>query len=60
MEIQNMAFVVKGGAETKCKIRFIYVGFNCKTKKVGNKWREHCAIKRGGGRGLRRQMANVI
>ena len=21
--------------ETKCKIRFIYVGFNCKRKKVG-------------------------
>ena len=38
--------------ETKCKIRFIYVGFNCKRKKVGEKCLEICAIKGGGGRRL--------
>ena len=34
--------------ETKCKIRFIYEGFNCNRKKWGKKWMD---IK-GGGRGL--------
>ena len=35
--------------ETKCKTRFIYVGFNCKRKKSGvKKWMEICAIKGGG------------
>ena len=38
---------------TKCKIRFIYVGFSCKRKKC----LEICAIKGGGGRRL---MANTI
>ena len=33
----------------KCKIRFIYLGFNCKRKKVGEKCLEICAIKGGGG-----------
>ena len=35
--------------ETKCKIRFIYVGFNCKRKKVGwkNVWK--FVPLRGGG-----------
>ena len=32
----------------KCKIRFIYVGFNCKRKKGGKKCLEICAIKGGG------------
>ena len=41
----------------KCKIRFIYVGFNCKRKKWGKKCLEICAIK-GGGVG--RLMANTI
>ena len=40
----------------KCKIRFIYVGFNCKRKKWGKKCLV-CAIKGGGGRRL---MANAI
>ena len=31
----------------KCKIRFIYVGFNCKRKKWGKKCLEICAIKGG-------------
>ena len=44
----------------KCKIRFIYVGFNWKRKKGGVKKRlEICAIKGGGGRGGR-LMANTI
>ena len=33
----------------KCKIRFIYVGFNCKRKKWSKKCLEICAIKGGGG-----------
>ena len=33
----------------KCKIRFIYVGFNCKRKKWGKKMSGNFAIK-GGGR----------
>ena len=37
--------------ETKCKIRFIYVRFNCKRKKVDKKWLEIMSIKRGGGGG---------
>ena len=42
----------------KCKICFIYVGFNCKRKKGGvKKCLEICAIKGGGGRRL---MANNI
>ena len=44
--------------ETKCKIRFIYVGFNCKRKKSGvKKCLEICAIKGGGAGPL---MANAI
>ena len=39
---------------TKYKIRFIYVGFNCKRKK---KWIEICAIKGGG---FRRLLVNAI
>ena len=41
----------------KCKIRFIYVGFNCKRKKVGKKnvWK-FCHS----GWGVRRLMANAI
>ena len=35
--------------ETKWKIRFIYIRFNCKRKKVGLKWMEIMSIK--GGRG---------
>ena len=31
--------------ETKCKIRFIYVGFNCKRKK----WDKKMSGKEGGG-----------
>ena len=43
----------------KCKIRFIYVGFNCKRKKSGvKKCLEICAIKGGGGVGP--LMANAI
>ena len=34
----------------KCKIRFIYVGFNCKRKKWGKKMSGNFAIKGGGGR----------
>ena len=34
--------------ETKCKIRFIYVGFNCKTKSGIKNLREMCANKGGG------------
>ena len=34
---------------TKCKIHFIYVGFNCKRKKWGKKCLEIMSIK--GGRG---------
>ena len=42
----------------KCKIRFIYVGFNCKRKKSGvKKCLEICAIN-GGGVG--RLIANTI
>ena len=43
----------------KCKIRFIYVGFNCKRKKSGvkNVWK--FVPLRGGGGG-RRLMANAI
>ena len=41
----------------KCKIRFIYVGFNCKRKKWGKKMSGNFAIK-GGGVG--RLMANAI
>ena len=33
---------------TKCKIRFIYVGFNCKWKKWGKKMSGNFAIKGGG------------
>ena len=44
--------------ETKCKIRFIYVGFNNKRKKSGVKKNlEICAIKGGGVGPL---MANAI
>ena len=35
--------------ETKCKIRFIYVGFNCKRQKWGKKCLEIMTIKGGGG-----------
>ena len=41
--------------ETKCEIRFMYVGFKCKGKK---QWMEISAIKGGGG--FRRLMANAI
>ena len=42
----------------KCKIRFIYVGFNCKRKKGGEKnvWK-FVPLRGGGGRRL---MANTI
>ena len=43
--------------EIKCKIRLIYVRFNCKRKKR-KKWMEISAIK--GGEGVRRLMANAI
>ena len=36
--------------ETKCKIRIIYVRFNCKRKKWGKKWMEIMSIKRGNGK----------
>ena len=35
--------------ETKCKIRFIYVGFNCKRQKWGKKCLEIMTIKGGEG-----------
>ena len=38
--------------ETKCKIRFIYVRFDCKRKKWGGgggEWMEIMSLKRGGG-----------
>ena len=35
--------------ETKCKIRFIYVGFNCKRQKWGKKCLEIMTIKGGAG-----------
>ena len=35
--------------DTKCKILFIYVGFNCKRKKWGKKRKEISAIKGRGG-----------
>ena len=38
--------------ETKCKIRFIYVGFNCKRKKWGKKCLEIMTIKGGRAVGL--------
>ena len=41
--------------ETKCKIRFVYVRFNCKRKKWGKKWMEICAIEGGSD-----AMANAI
>ena len=41
----------------KCKIRFIYVGFNCKRKKWGKKMSENLCHQ-GGGVG--RLMANAI
>ena len=41
----------------KCKIRFIYVGFNCKRKKWGKKMSGNFAIKGGGVGPL---MANAI
>ena len=34
----------------KCKIRFIYVGFNCKRKKWGKKMSENLCHQGGGGR----------
>ena len=37
--------------ETKCKIRFIYVGFNCKRQKRGKKCLEIMTIKGGSGAG---------
>ena len=37
--------------ETKCKIRFIYVGFNCKRQKWGKKCLEIMTIKGGSGAG---------
>ena len=37
--------------ETKCKIRFIYVGFNCKRQKWGKKCLEIMTIKGGGAGG---------
>ena len=45
--------------ETKCKIRFIYVGFNCKRQKWGKKCLEIMTIK-GGGRGVWRLMEKNI
>ena len=46
--------------ETKCKIRFIYVGVNCKRKKSGvkNVWK--FVPLRGGEGGGRRLMAKTI
>ena len=43
----------------KCKIRFIYVGFNCKRKKSGvkNVWK---FVPLRGGEGVGRLMANAI
>ena len=38
--------------ETKCKIRFIYVGFNCKRQKWGKKCLEIMTIKGGRAVGL--------
>ena len=45
--------------ETKCKIRFIYVGLNCKRKNGVIKCLEICAIKGGGG-GVGLLMANAV
>ena len=42
--------------DTLCKIRFIYVGFNCKEKKWGKKYLEIM----GGGLGVRRLMEKSI
>ena len=44
--------------ETKCKIRFIYVGFNCKRKKWGKKMSGNLCHQ--GGWGVGPVMANVI
>ena len=44
----------------KCKIRFIYVGFNCKRKKGGQKNVWKFVLLRGGGGGGRRLMAKTI
>ena len=47
--------------ETKCKIRFIYVGFKCKRKKWGKKYLNIMTIKwEGGGGGIRRLMEKNI
>ena len=45
--------------ETKCKIRFIYVGVNCERKKRGKKCLEIMTIRRGEG-GVRRLMEKTI
>ena len=42
--------------KTKCKIRFIYVGVNCKRKKWGKKCLEIKTIRREEGGGVRRLM----
>ena len=44
----------------KCKIRFIYVGFNCKRKKWGKKCLEIMSIKGGSEGGVRRLMEKSI
>ena len=44
----------------KCKVRFIYVRFNCKRQKWGKKCLELMTIKGGGGRGVWRLMEKTI
>ena len=44
--------------ETKCKIRFIYVGFNCKRKKWGKKCLEIMSIEGGGRRLMEKSILN--
>ena len=46
--------------ETKGKIRFIYIGFNCKRKKVGvKKCLEIMSIERGGQRLMEISILNI-
>ena len=41
--------------ETKCKIRFVYVRFNCKRKKWGKKMDGNCVHLEEGGEGSNAQ-----
>ena len=58
----NLELIIRGLkkrylTEAKCKIRFTYVGVNCKIKKWGKKLMEISAIN---GREVRCLMANAI